>query len=647
MDRLNDDRLYAKAVTQRLQGQWTNWQNVIQRDFSFHSMLKMSPQIRSFAMGATYDTLASRRNLKRWGLQPDDNCPLCSKPKCTLKHVLSGCKTALADGRYRFRHDSVLKSIAHFIQQRLDQLKRSATAPALEKLSSLPKLLDRASDWVLLVDDKQQLVFPAHISSTKLRPDIILYSNSKRLLIIIELTCPCEEHIYERHLEKSDRYCSLVHECIAAGWATSFFAVEVGARGYAGTSLRKCFIDLGFCGAPLKSALREVSDAACRSSFWIWLRRDDTKEQYFSPTPRPPHIKVAMAKDLFTRKQGFSKSTKAATTPAPPVNSSGDPTTMTTSTPAAPTRTHLTKSKGPLGAPCQSTPMRSSKPSRNVKFASTVPRTSGPTPNSTGVLAPRGIHNVGNSCFMSSTLQFLKSFFRHLTPSSDRTNRIANELTRCLSDLSTNNPRPLYPISFATESRRFFNFPANSFEDAHEYITGLLQFFDQGPFQFTVRHTIVCLSCNYYSSRSEPYFELQLPLSDRSLIGCITAFHQPDLVPDWSCPRCGVLGQNRQSSIISSYPSILLVILKRFNHADGRITKVRLPVRWDDVLLLGDSQFRIIASITHHNSVQSGHYTASVLSHGCWYDCNDSVVSPRRSNENISSDVYLMAYEKM
>ena len=215
-------------------------------------MLRMSPQIRSFAMGATYNTLASNRNLKRWGLLDDDKCMLCLKPKCTLQHVLSGCKTALADGRYRFRHDSILKSISHFIQQRIDKNKRETEKlDATIKVGNSKNLLLKATDWVFLVDLKRQLVFPSHICVTRLRPDIVLFSNSSRLLIIIELTAPCEENIAERHMFKLDHYSALVQECIGNGWQTSFFAVEVGARGYASSSMRKCFVDLGFIGNTL------------------------------------------------------------------------------------------------------------------------------------------------------------------------------------------------------------------------------------------------------------------------------------------------------------------------------------------------------------------------------------------------------------
>ena len=146
------------------------------------------------------------------------------------------------------------------------------------------------------------------------------------------------------------------------------------------------------------------------------------------------------------------------------------------------------------------------------------------------VLAPRGIYNVSNSCFMGSVLQFMKSLSEHLIPIANQS-LISSELLQCLSDLTSRNNLPLYPLSFSAISRRHFNFADGSFEDAHEYITGLLQLFDQDPFKFSVMHVVSCLSCNYANDTPEPYFELQLPLSATSLTDCIAFFPTAHLYP--------------------------------------------------------------------------------------------------------------------
>ena len=62
-----------------------------------------------------YDLLPSPANLLRWGLVKDPICHLCDKPG-TMRHALSSCQTALAQGRYRWRHDTVLRELADILE---------------------------------------------------------------------------------------------------------------------------------------------------------------------------------------------------------------------------------------------------------------------------------------------------------------------------------------------------------------------------------------------------------------------------------------------------------------------------------------------------------------------------------------------------
>ena len=198
-----NQKLYAKAVQQSLQGKWTRWESIVSRDMSFNSLLRSSPKLVSFTLGVTFDTAGSPANLKRWGLADSDSCSLCNKQKCTVAHILTGCKVALASGRFRFRHDSVLKVLAHHIllasknsappARKVPMVFVQAGSRSRNKPSKIQQpegLLSGATDWILLADVDKSLIFPKHIFETSLRPDLVIYSNSSRTLIIIELTCP-------------------------------------------------------------------------------------------------------------------------------------------------------------------------------------------------------------------------------------------------------------------------------------------------------------------------------------------------------------------------------------------------------------------------------------------------------------------------
>ena len=70
--------------------------------------------VAKFILNAITNTLPTKDNLSRWGKVISPACDRCGN-KETMNHVLSGCPTSLEQGRYTWRHDSVLTNIANFI----------------------------------------------------------------------------------------------------------------------------------------------------------------------------------------------------------------------------------------------------------------------------------------------------------------------------------------------------------------------------------------------------------------------------------------------------------------------------------------------------------------------------------------------------
>ena len=70
--------------------------------------------------------------------------------------------------------------------------------------------------------------FPAHITTTNLRPDIVITSDTTKTVIVIELTVPWEERLEEAHELKKAKYEDLLAEAKRKGWHTYCFPVEVG-----------------------------------------------------------------------------------------------------------------------------------------------------------------------------------------------------------------------------------------------------------------------------------------------------------------------------------------------------------------------------------------------------------------------------------
>ena len=66
-----------------------------------------------FLIGPTYDVLPTPQNLKLWV-----NGDLLCSGTATVRHILSGCKVNLSQGRYTWRHNQVLRSLAAGIEDK-------------------------------------------------------------------------------------------------------------------------------------------------------------------------------------------------------------------------------------------------------------------------------------------------------------------------------------------------------------------------------------------------------------------------------------------------------------------------------------------------------------------------------------------------
>ena len=246
-------------------------------------------------------------NLYRWYITPETAYFPCSKQVCTLAHILRACRVALQQGRFTFHHDAVLQVLVSSIKSFLTSYQVSKTKFSYIKFPNCG-LLHTAPDWLLLYDLESTQVIPPTIAISHLRPDILLYSTSTKTVIILELTCPCEENIESWHATKFGKYDPLSSAIKTNGWSIHFLAVEVGAWGYCAFTIRSCLMRLGLTRKLVRSSLKTLSSAPLTASFQIWLYR--VSREWIIPNAADGIISAAME----------------LSTPKPPGNSKSIPT---------------------------------------------------------------------------------------------------------------------------------------------------------------------------------------------------------------------------------------------------------------------------------------------------------------------------------
>ena len=80
---------------------------------------KMPRNVMSFAARMCTNSLATPSNLVRWGKRRLGTCPLCSYPNATLAHITNVCPVSLNQGRFTWRHNSVLSHVLNHIKSQL------------------------------------------------------------------------------------------------------------------------------------------------------------------------------------------------------------------------------------------------------------------------------------------------------------------------------------------------------------------------------------------------------------------------------------------------------------------------------------------------------------------------------------------------
>ena len=204
--------IYEKCKTLIQQGSFLEMSLLEKTDAAWKSYIFQLPQgSMKWILNSAIDTLPTLANLKKWGKVSSDKCKLCKRWQQSLPHILNGCKVALNDSRYTWRHNGVLNFLSSCINQ----------TPDLEVNIDLPGHQTTAGAGTL----------PPNIVVTDQIPDLCIINNKTNSVEIFELTIPQEKRIEDAHRYKTGKYSHFLTDI--QGRNVSLHTIEVGsATGY-------------------------------------------------------------------------------------------------------------------------------------------------------------------------------------------------------------------------------------------------------------------------------------------------------------------------------------------------------------------------------------------------------------------------------
>ena len=216
--------------------------------------------VAKFAVNSGLNTLPSGDNLRRWGKRVGDTCALCNcNAKQTLNHILSSCRVSLEQGRFTWRHDSVLRTLFQSIRGHLRD--------------GYTMFLDISGHQA-----SGGSVIPPEVIATSQRPDVVVVNMTAKDVIIFELTCPFDNNIDTAHAFKMEKYSSLVTDLESLGFKVDLFCVEVSVRGQVTKSNRARLKSFLFRTTGVRKCtdfIVKMSRASLLSSFSIFCARNE------------------------------------------------------------------------------------------------------------------------------------------------------------------------------------------------------------------------------------------------------------------------------------------------------------------------------------------------------------------------------------
>ena len=259
----------------------------------------------------------------------------------------------------------------------------------------------------------------------------------------------------------------------------------------------------------------------------------------------------------------------------------------------------------------------------------------------------KGIHNIGNSCYLNSALQLLFNS-DDFSKISYKSKELYKEIKEYREGGTTYNPTNIKSL---IDSRTNL-FKGSSQQDSSEFIIFLFDIISNfnnnelyEKFGIKTNINIKCklTKCLHESSHIENDLMLVLPLTS-DLSDSYRMYKSSERLENenaYECDKCKIKTIARKRIETVKWPNNLIIVLKRFDMMRKDNSKITIPINWRH-------GYTLEGGIIHIGSFNGGHYIYYGYNKSTqeWFIANDSnisIINKDKLNEIIPNS-YILYY---
>ena len=305
-----------------------------------------------------------------------------------------------------------------------------------------------------------------------------------------------------------------------------------------------------------------------------------------------------------------------------------------------------------------------------------------PKVQAAGSINARGLHNLGNSCWLNASLQLLARL--NLIP--DNVSPTTNPLCYSFLDLCmelkksghaikpsefVSNMLSKLPFLSVIEQQDAYEFLVLFLDTLRDELGGTPQNLSSSELSlcqqslstpvdkcvgFILESSMKCENCNsiHCLYQRTTILSICVPIGTPSTLEeCLKMYfsESSSAGDDWRCEDCGQIAECSITPSFATLPSVLIIHLSRFrfgNHGYVKNNvKISIPLSFETNGFGISSTFNLMGFVTHYGTMEGGHYTSvfrDKSNNYLYFD--DSVVSTITQEEALDIQPYILFYTK-